>query len=145
MTCLKCKGRQCSARLNQLCVPKSYKNKVKRHARAILCANGDPDTIYAIKQVPIEQHGDHRDFATNVSSLFNIRRGDKSHLRLYNDCKNTNTRMKENLPLNPISVRQIIDVLSLTRYLDNIGEPLAAIIRQLKPHSLEDANYHISL
>lgn len=124
---------------------RAIKNKVQGDARAILCANGDPDTIYGIKQILIEQYGDHRDFATNVSSLFNLRRGDKSHFRFYNDCKDINTRLKANLLSNPLSVRQIIDVLSVTRYLDNIGEPLASIIRQSKPNTLEEAYEAVSI
>ncbi|XP_029719893.2 uncharacterized protein LOC115262080 [Aedes albopictus] len=118
---------------------RAIKNKVKGDARAILCANGDPDTISEIKQILLEQYGDHRDFATNVSALFNIRRGDKSHLKFYDECKDINTRLKANLSSNPITERQIIEILSVTRYLDNIGEPLASIIRQSKPQSLEEA------
>ncbi|XP_062551311.1 uncharacterized protein LOC134216438 [Armigeres subalbatus] len=118
---------------------RAIKNKIKGDARAVVCANGDPDTISGIKQVLLEQYGDHRDFATNVSALFNINRKDKTHLKFYNECKEINTRLKANLSSNPISEKQIIDILSVAKYLDNIGEPLASIIRQSKPQSLEEA------
>lgn len=120
---------------------RAIKNKIKGNARAILCANNDPDTIEEIKNILIEQYGDQRDFPTNISGLFQIRKGDKNHLRFFNEIKELNTRLKANLTNHPLSGKQIIDVLTVTRYLDNIGEPLASIIRLSKPKTLEEA-YH---
>lgn len=118
---------------------RAIKNKVKGEARAILCANGDPDTIFGIKTVLIEQYGDQKDFATNLSAMFNVKKGDKNHLRFFNEVKELNTKLKANLSSNPLTVREIVDVITITRYLDNIGEPLASIIRQSKPRTLEEA------
>ncbi|XP_062551054.1 LOW QUALITY PROTEIN: uncharacterized protein LOC134216039 [Armigeres subalbatus] len=118
---------------------RAIKNKIRGDARAIVCANGDPDTIVGIKQILLEQYSDRFDFATNVSTLFNIKKSDKSHLKFFNECKEINTRLKSNLNSNPITGKEIIDILTVTRYLDNIGEPLSAIIRLSKPKTLEDA------
>lgn len=120
---------------------RAIKNKIKGSARAILCANGDPDTIIGIKVVLTEQYGDQKDFATNLAAMFNIRRGDKNHLKFFNEMKELNIKLKANLTSQPLSGRDIIEVLSVTRYLDNIGEPLASIIRLSKPKTLEEA-YH---
>ncbi|XP_062538695.1 uncharacterized protein LOC134206971 [Armigeres subalbatus] len=118
---------------------RAIQNKIRGDARAIVCANGDPDTIVGIKQILLEQYGDRFDFATNVSTLFNIKKSDKSHLKFFNECKEINTRLKSNLNSNPTTGKEIIDILTVTRYLDNIGEPLSAIIRLSKPKTLENA------
>lgn len=44
-----------------------------------------------------------------------------------------------NINLNPILINNLIEMLTITKYLDNVGKPLASIIRQSKPTILEQA------
>lgn len=44
-----------------------------------------------------------------------------------------------NINLNPIPINNLIEMLTITKYLDNVGKPLASIIRQSKPTILEQA------
>lgn len=119
---------------------RAIKNKIKGEARTTLCANGDPDTIPGIKRVMLEHYGDKRDFPTNLSLLFHIRRADKSYAKFFNEIKELNTKLKGNLLTNPLSAKDIIELLTVTKYLDNVAEPLASIIRNSAPKTLEDAH-----
>lgn len=118
---------------------RAIKNKIKGDARTVLCANGNPNTIPGIRRVLVENYGDQRDLATNLSHLFHVKRGDRNNLKFYNDMKELSSKLKTNLSLNPIEINNLIEILILTKYLDNIGEPLASIIRQSKPVTLEEA------
>lgn len=118
---------------------RAIKNKIKGDARTILCANGNPNTIPSIKRVLLENYGDQRDLATNLSLLFNMKRGDRNNLKFYTDIKELSSKLKTNLTLNPVHTGDLIEMLIVTKYLDNIGEPLASIIRQSRPSSLEAA------
>lgn len=118
---------------------RAIKNKIKNEARTTLCANGNPNTVPLIKQVLLENYGDQRDLATNLSHLFNMKRGDRSHHKFYADVKELCSKIKMNLTLNPIHINTLIEILTITKYLDNVGEPLASIIRQSKPSTLEQA------
>lgn len=118
---------------------RAIKNKIKGEARTIICANGNPNTIPGIRKVLVENYGDHKDLATNLSHLFHIKRGDRNNLKFYNDMKELSTKLKTNLNLNPIQMNDLIEMLIITKYLDNIGEPLASIIRQSHPATLEVA------
>lgn len=118
---------------------RAIKNKIKGDARTVLCANGNPTTIPDIRRILVENYGDQRDLATNLSHLFHMKRGDRNNLKFYTDMKELCSRLKTNLNLNPIELSDLIEMLIITKYLDNIGEPLASIIRQSKPQTLEDA------
>lgn len=61
----------------------------------------------------IENYGDEKDLTTNLSTLFRIRKGDKSNLRFYNEVKETNTRLKANLQSNPLTAHEIIELLNI--------------------------------
>ncbi|XP_065094660.1 uncharacterized protein LOC135715260 [Ochlerotatus camptorhynchus] len=118
---------------------RAIKNKVKGEARTLLCANGNPNTIDGIKKILVEHYGDEKDFTTNLSTLFRSRKGDKTHLRFYNEMKETNTKLKANLQSRPLTGHEIIEIITVTKYLDNIQEPLSSIIRNSKPKNLEEA------
>ncbi|XP_055623367.1 uncharacterized protein LOC129766797 [Toxorhynchites rutilus septentrionalis] len=118
---------------------RAIKNKIKGDARTVLCANGNPNTIPGIKRVLSEIYGDQKDLATNLSHLFHMKRGDRNNHKFYTDVKELSTKIKMNLSLNPLQTNDLIEILIVTKYLDNIGEPLASIIRQSKPTTLEDA------
>lgn len=118
---------------------RAIKNKLKGDARSIVCANGNPNTIPGLKRVLREHFGDQRDFVTNLNFLFHIRKGDRSHNTFYNDIKELNTKLKSNLQLHPMTAREMLEVLTVTKFLDGISEPLASIIRNSKPKTLEDA------
>lgn len=118
---------------------RAIKNKIKGDARTILCANGNPKTIMGIKKILIENYGDQKDLTTNLTLLFHLRKGEKNNLKFFNDTKELNTRLKTNLQLKPMTVNELIDIITITKYLDNIGEPLASIIRQSNPKTLEAA------
>lgn len=124
---------------------RAIKNKVKGEARTILCANGNPNTIDGIKKILVEHYGDEKDFTTNLSTLFRTRKGDKGHLRFYNEIKETNTRLKANLQSNPLTAHEIIEIITVAKYLDNIQEPLGSIIRNSKPKNLEEAHQAVLL
>lgn len=93
----------------------------------------------------IENYGDEKDLTTNLSTLFRIRKGDKSNLRFYNEVKETNTRLKANLQSNPLTAHEIIEIITVAKYLDNIPEPLSSIIRNSKPKTLEEAHQAVLL
>lgn len=118
---------------------RAIKNKIKGEARTLLCANGNPNTIDGIKKILVEHYGDEQDFTTNLSTLFRMRKGDRTHFRFYNEMKETNTRLKANLQSKPLSGHEIIEIITVAKYLDNIQEPLGAIIRNSKPRNLEEA------
>jgi hypothetical protein len=118
---------------------RAIKNKLKGEARTTVCANGNPTTIQGLKRVLQEHFGDQRDFATNLNLLFHTRKGDRSHTTFYNEIKELNTKLKSNLQLHPMTAKDMLEVLTVTKFLDGIGEPLASIIRNSKPHTLEDA------
>lgn len=118
---------------------RAIKNKIKGEARTLLCANGNPNTIDGIKKILVEHYGDEQDFTTNLSTLFRMRKGDRTHLRFYNEMKETNTRLKANLQSKPLTGHEIIEIITVAKYLDNIQEPLGSIIRNSKPKNLEEA------
>lgn len=118
---------------------RAIKNKIKGDARTVLCANGNPNTIPGIKMILIENYGDQRDLATNLSHLFHMKRGERNNLKFYSDMKELSSKIKTNLNLNPVKINDLIEMIIITKYLDNIGEPLASIIRQSKPATLEQA------
>jgi hypothetical protein len=118
---------------------RAIKNKIKGEARTILCANGNPKTIVGIKKILTENYGDQKDLSTNLTLLFHLKKGEKNNLKFFNDTKELNTRLKSNLHSNPMTTSELLDVITITKYLDNIGEPLASIIRQSNPKSLEAA------
>lgn len=118
---------------------RAIKNKIKGEARTILCANGNPKTITGIKTILIENYGDQKDLTTNLTLLFHLRKSEKSNLKFFNETKELNTKLKSNLQINPLTVNELLDAITITKYLDNIGEPLASIIRQSNPKSLEAA------
>lgn len=124
---------------------RAIKNRVKGEARTILCANGNPNTIDGIKKILVEHYGDEKDFTTNLSTLFRTKKGDKSHLRFYNEIKETNTRLKANLQSKPLTSHEIIEIITVAKYLDNIQEPLGSIIRNSKPKNLEEAHQAVLL
>lgn len=123
----------------------AIKNKIKGEARITLCANGNPNTIPEIKKVLLQHYGDRRDIATNLNLLFNIKKGDKSHLKFYNETKELETRIKSNLQVNPLTSVQLLEKIIITKYLDNINEPLASIIRSANPNSMEEAFQLVTL
>lgn len=118
---------------------RAIKNKIKGEARTILCANGNPKTIAGIKKILIDNYGDQKDLTTNLTLLFHLKKGEKNNLKFFNDTKELNTRLKSNLQMSPLTVNELLDVITIAKYLDNIGEPLASIIRQSNPQSLEAA------
>lgn len=124
---------------------RAIKNKVKGEARTLLCANGNPNTIDGIKRILVEHYGDEKDFITNLSTLFHTRKGDKSHTRFYNDMREVNIKLKANLQTKPLSGHEIIEIITVARYLDNIQEPLGSIIRNSKPKNLEEAHQAVLL
>ena len=124
---------------------RAIKNKIKGDARTQLCANGNPNTIPGIKKVLLEQYGDQHDIATNLSALFHVRKGEQGQQKFFNTVKEVNTKLKANLQTNPLSACELIEMISVTKYLDNIGEPLASIIRSKGPKNLEDAYHFVVL
>lgn len=118
---------------------RAIKNKLKGDARTIVCANGNPNTILSLKRVLQEHFGDERDFVTNLNFLFHLRKGDKTNTKFYNDIKELNTKLKSNLQLHPMPSSDLLDILTVTKFLDGVSEPLASIIRNSKPKNLEDA------
>lgn len=118
---------------------RAIKNKLKGEARAVVCAHGNPSTITQLQNILRENFGDKRDLATNLHSLFHIRKGDRSSQKFYTDIKELNTRLRSNLQLHPVSTTQLLEIITITKFLDGVGEPLASIIRNSKPKTLEDA------
>lgn len=59
--------------------------------------------------------------------------------------KETNTRLKANLQSNPLTGHEIIEIITVAKYLDNIQEPLGSIIRNSKPKNLEEAHQAVLL
>lgn len=117
----------------------AIKNKIKGEARITLCTNGNPSSIPEIKKVLLQHYGDQRDIATNLNLLFNVRKGDKSHHKFYAEIKELEARIKSNLQLNPLSAVELLEKIIITKYLDNIQEPLASIIRSTNPTNIEAA------
>ncbi|KXJ73053.1 hypothetical protein RP20_CCG009647 [Aedes albopictus] len=118
---------------------RAIKNKIKGEARTLLCASGNPSTIDGIKKILVEHYGDEQDFTTNLSTLFRLRKADRTHLRFFNEMKETSIRLKANLQSKPLTGLEIIEIITVTKYLDNIQEPLGSIIRNSKPRNLEEA------
>lgn len=118
---------------------RAIKSKLKGEARAVVCANGNPETITQLTHILRENFGDQRDFATNLHNLFHFRRGDRNSHKFYSDIKELNTKLKANLQLHPMLPSQILELITVTKFLDGVNEPLASIIRNSKPKTLEDA------
>lgn len=123
----------------------AIKNKIRGEARITLCANGNPSTIPEIKKVLMQHYGDQRDIATNLNLLFNTKKGDRSHQKFFNDVKELEMRIRSNLQLNPLSSVQLLQKIVITKYLDNITEPLASIIRSTNPANIEEAFQAVTL
>lgn len=124
---------------------RAIKNKIKGEARTLMCANGNPNTISGIKKILIENYGDDKDFITNLSTLFRMRKGDKTHNRFYHEMKEANIKLKANLQSKPLTGHEIIDIITVAKYLDNIPDPLGSIIRNSKPNGLEEAHQAVLL
>lgn len=118
---------------------RAIKNKLRGEARTVVCAHGNPSTIPDLKRILLENFGDQRDFATNLNTLFHLRKGERSNTKYYSDIKELNTKLKSNLQLNPLSAQDLLEILTITKFTDGISEPLASIIRNSRPKTLEDA------
>lgn len=123
----------------------AIKNKIKGEARVTLCANGNPSTIPEIKRVLMQHYGDRRDIATNLNLLFTLKKGDRSHQKFFNEMKELEMRINSNLQLNPLTAVQLLQKIVITKYLDNISEPLASIIRSTNPSNIEEAFQAVTL
>lgn len=119
---------------------KAIRRKVTGRARSLLCTNGgNPKTIPQLKNAMLRLFGDSKDLTTNLNSLFHFKKGEKSIQKHYNEMKELNSKLRSNLQLHPLSTEELIDLITVTKYLDGISEPLASIIRNSKPATLEDA------
>lgn len=118
---------------------RAIKNKLKGEARTVVCANGNPETFEKLKEILRENFGDQRDFTTNLNQLFHLRKGERSNHKYYSEIKELNTRLKANLQMHPLNSAQLLEIITVTKFLDGINEPLASIIRNSKPSTLEDA------
>lgn len=123
----------------------AIKNKIKGEARQTLCVNGNPTTIPEIRKVLLQHYGDQKDIATNINLLFNAKKGEKTHQRFYNEIKDLESRIKSNLQINPLSSTELLERIVITKYLDNIQEPLASIIRSTNPSNLEEAFQSVTI
>lgn len=129
---------------------RAIKSKIIGNAKEILIAAGNPNTWEDIKDVLLNAYGDRRDLASHFQSLFYISQGNKTITEYYNTIKSIDTAIKstasvmEDYKSSTKAINKLIGLMTLTRFIDGLGEKLSMHVRSYRPESLEEA-YNITM
>lgn len=129
---------------------RAVKSKITGNAKEILIAAGNPSTWDEIKEVLLNAYGDRRDLASHFQSLFYISQGNKTITEYYNITKGIDTAIKSTAAVmddyksSTKAINKLIGLMTLTRFIDGLGEKLSMHVRSYRPESLEEA-YHITM
>lgn len=131
-------------------IVRAIKNKIVGGAKEILIAAGNPSDWDAIKDVLLNSYGDRRDLPSHILSLFYARQGKRTLSEYYNKIKSIDTAIKttvasmEDYKFATSEINKLISLMTLTRFIDGLGEQLSMYVRSYRPESLEEA-YNITL
>lgn len=131
-------------------IVRAIKGKIIGEAKEILIAAGNPSDWDSIKNTLLNSYGDRRDLPSHILSLFYARQGKRSLTEYYNKIKSIDTSIKttvgslEDYKLALTEVNKLISLMTLTRFVDGLGEQLSMFVRSHRPDSLEEA-YNITL
>lgn len=131
-------------------IVRAIKSKIIGEAKEVLIAAGNPSDWQAIKDVLLNSYGDRRDLPSHISSLFYARQGKRTLAEYYNKIKSIDTAIKtaaastEEYRFATSEINKLISLMTLTRFVDGLGEQLSMFVRSYRPESLEEA-YNITL
>lgn len=131
-------------------IVRAIKSKIVGEAKEVLIAAGNPSEWQAIKDVLLNSYGDRRDLPSHISSLFYARQGKRTLVEYYNKIKSIDTAIKtaaastEEYKFATSEINKLISLMTLTRFVDGLGEQLSMFVRSYKPECLEEA-YNITL
>lgn len=126
------------------------KNKITNEAKEILIAAGNPNTWEEIKKNLLNAYGDRRDLTSLIQSLFYIKQGNKTLSEYLKKIKSIDTAIKatasgiEEYKNSTKAINKLISLITLTRFVDGLGEQLSMHVRSYRPDSLEEA-YNITM
>lgn len=129
---------------------RAIKNKIINEAKEILIAAGNPNTWEEIKEVLLNAYGDRRDLTSHIQSLFYIKQGNKSLAEYFNKIKGIDTAIKatasaiEDYKDSTRAINKLISLITLTRFVDGLGDQLSMHVRSYRPETLEEA-YNITM
>lgn len=129
---------------------RAVKSKITGNAKEILIAAGNPSTWDEIKEVLLNAYGDRRDLASHFQSLFYINQGNKTITEYYNIIKGIDTAIKSTAAVmddyksSTKAINKLIGLMTLTRFIDGLGEKLSMHVRSYRPETLEEA-YNITM
>lgn len=129
---------------------RAVKNKITNEAKEILIAAGNPNTWEEIKEILMNAYGDRRDLTSHIQSLFYIKQGNKTLSEYFNKIKGIDTAIKatasgiEEYKNSTRAINKLISLITLTRFVDGLGEQLSMHVRSYRPDTLEEA-YNITM
>ena len=124
---------------------RAIKNKITDGAREAIIAAGNPNNWNEIKNALLNAYGDKRDLTSYIQNLFRVTQGNKPVTDYYNKIKNLETCIKTNIALmeeykNSIpAIQKLISLITLTRFIDGLGENLSMSVRSHRPETLDEA------
>lgn len=131
-------------------IVRAIKNKIVDQAKEILIASGNPNNWEDIKDILINAYGDRRDLTSHIQSLFYVNQGHKTVTEYYNRVKSIETAIKTSASMmedyrhSIKAINKLISLMTLTRFIDGLGEKLSMHVRSYRPETLESA-YTITL
>lgn len=129
---------------------RAVKNKITDQAKEILIAAGNPNDWDEIKEVLLNAYGDRRDLTSHIQSLFYIKQGNKTLSEYFNKIKSIDTAIKatasnmEEYKDSTRAINKLISLITLTRFVDGLGEQLSMHVRSYRPDTVEEA-YNITM
>lgn len=129
---------------------RAVKNKIISNAKEILIVAGNPNTWEEIKEILLNAYGDRRDLTSHIQSLFYIKQGNNTLSEYFNKIKGIDTAIKatasgiEDYKNSTKAINKLISLITLSRFVDGLGEQLSMHVRSYRPYTLEEA-YNITM
>lgn len=126
-------------------IVRAVKNKITGEAKEVLIASGNPEKWTEIKEIILNAYGDKRDLTSHIQSLFYIKQGNKSLVEYYNRIKSIDTAIKASASTideykeSTRAINKLISLMTLTRFVDGLGEHISMHVRSYRPETLEEA------
>ena len=129
---------------------RAVKAKIIGEAKEILIASGNPNSWEEIKNALLNSYGDRRDLTSHIQSLFYAKQGKKTLTEFYNKVKSIDTSIKatatnmDEYREATKAINSLISLITVTRFIDGLGDTLSMHVRSYRPETLEDA-YNITM
>lgn len=129
---------------------RAVKSKIVGEAKEILIASGNPNMWEEIKNALLNSYGDRRDLTSHIQSLFYAKQGKKTLTEFYNKIKAIDTSIKataasmEEYKDATKAINCLISLITVTRFVDGLGDTFSMHVRSYRPETLEDA-YNITM